>query len=89
MTKETAMKYETAGAGGKNATEAASEGKPKKAPKEQFDPPPLMAAVATYISYALIMIFGYIADILRRLGLKSDRDMVNIKDVSFFLAPFV
>ena len=56
------------------STEAVPEGKVRRVmPKETFEPPPMLSALCTYISYAMLIIFGHIADVLRRLGLKKDK----------------
>lgn len=57
-----------------DSSEAVPGGKLKHVPAEEsFEPPAMLTAVCTYISYAVLIIFGHIADILRRLGLKRDK----------------
>lgn len=48
------------------------EKKIRREPKESFEPPPLWDALLTYISYGIVTLFGYLADIWRRLGIKKD-----------------
>ena len=56
------------------STKAFPEGKVRRImPKETFEPPPMLSALCTYISYAVLIVFGHIADFLRRLGLKKDK----------------
>ena len=51
----------------------------KMEPKESFEPPPLMAALFTYVSYAVLILFGHLADLFRRMRLKKDRIHVNVE----------
>lgn len=84
MTREATMRFE-----GEKKTElisAAGEANtklPKVVPHESFEPPPLIHAVLTYISYAIMFIFGQIADFLRRMGIK--KDLYAVKEVSSYL----
>lgn len=80
MTKEVGG-YTCDSVGKKDASsKAVPEEKPKrKLPKELFEPPPLMAALCTYLSYAILIIFGHIADFLRMLGFKGDKVHVNVE----------
>lgn len=54
--------------GDTEGTEAAND----NSTKETFDETPLERAVFTYISYAVLIFFGYVADFLRKIGLKSE-----------------
>ena len=54
----------------------------RRQPKELFDPPPLWDALLTYISYALISLFGYLADFWRRVGVKRDIAFIEAGKVS-------
>ena len=40
---------------------------------EEFEATPLFIAVITYISYAILIIFGYIRDLMRFYGLEKSR----------------
>ena len=56
---------------------------PKSSPKESFDEVPLDKAISTYISYAILIFWGYISDLLRRIGVKNDGlGRSTCKDVS-------
>lgn len=83
MTKEAAMRVD--GGGKKTDLFSARSGEARTKlsrvmPRESFEAPPLIHAVLTYISYAILFIFGQVADILRRLGIK--KDLYTVKDVS-------
>lgn len=56
--------------------------KKKTFPKEHFEEVPLTRAINTYISYAIMIFWGYIWDTLRYLGLKNDGRENTCKDVS-------
>ena len=45
----------------------------REPPKETFEPPPLLRAVATYCSYLMLYVVGLVSDFLRRVGLKKAR----------------
>ena len=45
----------------------------REPPKETFEPPPLLRAVATYCSYLVLYVVGLVGDFLRRVGLKKAR----------------
>ena len=66
---------------GISSADEAKKEKQRRVPKESFPPPPLFDAVCTYISYGLVIIFGHIADFMRRLGLRSDAKLVFYRDV--------
>ena len=84
MTKEAAMRVD--GVGKKTDLSSAKSGEARTSklsrvmPRESFEAPPLIHAVLTYISYAILFIFGQVADLLRRLGIK--KDLYTVKDVS-------
>ena len=57
---------------------------PRSLPKESFDEVPLNKAISTYISYAILILWGYISDFLRRIGVKNDGlGKSTCKDVSY------
>lgn len=79
MTKEAALRSERAKltSGGETKKEGTRN------PKESFEPPPLIDVVFTYISYAVLVVFGYFADFWRRLGFKRDeKEKVGFIEVS-------
>ena len=80
MTKEATPRFE--GGEGKCPTPAGKTKKPRPNPKEKFEPPPLLDAVCTYISYAVVVLFGHLADFWRRIGLKKDGGIAAATDVS-------
>ena len=43
----------------------------KRAPKETFEPPPLLRAVTTYVSYLTLYVVSLVGDFLRSVGLKK------------------
>ena len=56
--------------------------KEPKCPKETFDPIPMLDAVCTYISFAVVFMFGHLAELLRKLGIRNDGAEYNpTKDV--------
>lgn len=56
--------------------------KPKTLPKETFEEVPLDRAILTYISYGILILWGYINDFLRRIGIKNDGFGDTCKNVS-------
>ena len=79
MTKEVGG-YNGSVVGKKDPTEKLVHGgKIKGEPRESFEPPPMMAALFTYVSYAVLIMFGHLADLFRRLGLRKDRIHVNVE----------
>lgn len=84
MTKDAVM-GETGEEKKDQATSSAGEvlRRTRKDPKESFEPPPLFDVMCTYISYAVLVLFGYLADFWRRVGLKKDGGIAAAKDVSF------
>ena len=82
MTKEAAIKLESGKRADVSPKEEATTKQPKFTPRESFEPPPLLHAVLTYISYAILFIFGHIADFLRRLGIKKDLNVGKDANVS-------
>ena len=83
MTKEASARFE---GGEENPASGVSPDSHKlrrrKAPRETFEPPPLFDVVCTYIGYAVLFIFGHLADFWRRIGLKKDGGNAAAKDVS-------
>ena len=57
---------------GKQGDTEGAEGATEDSTKAIFEETPLERAVFTYISYAVLIFFGYIADFLRKIGLKSE-----------------
>ena len=57
---------------GKERDTEGSEAAIEHSTGEIFEETPLERAVFTYISYAILIFFGYIADFLRKVGLKSE-----------------
>ena len=56
--------------------------KREKMPVERFEQVPLLTAVLIYLGYTIVILFGYISDIVIRLGLKKCGHMeVYDKDV--------
>ena len=51
----------------------------REMPKETFEAPAMLTALCTYTSYAVLIIFGHLADFLRKMGLKSDKIFLNVK----------
>ena len=49
--------------------------------EEELEQTPLVRAVTTYLCYMVLTFWGYIADFMRRIGLKSDGAISIIKDV--------
>jgi hypothetical protein len=41
--------------------------------KEFYDPPPLSAAIFTYMTYAVLTLVGYVRDFLRFLGVVNNK----------------
>jgi len=78
MTREVAG-YNGNGVGKNPSEKQGHHSSAKREPKETFEPPPLMAALFTYVSYAVLIMFGHLADLFRRLKLKKDRIYVNVK----------
>ncbi len=78
MTKEVGG-YNGTLLGKKDSSEKVEHGGKKREPRETFESPPLLAALFTYVSYAILVVFGHLADLLRRLKLKKDRVYVNVE----------
>ena len=81
MTKDASVKF----LGGEyGCASSVQDGKKmrRKAPKESFEAPALFDVVCTYIGYAVLFIFGHLADFWRRIGLKKDGGNASAKDVS-------
>lgn len=57
---------------GKQGDTEGAEGATEDSTKGIFEETPLERAVFTYISYAVLIFFGYISDFLRKIGLKSE-----------------
>ncbi|KAL5463711.1 hypothetical protein EMCRGX_G032636 [Ephydatia muelleri] len=57
---------------GKQGDTEGAEGATEDSTKAIFEETPLERAVFTYISYAILIFFGYIADFLRKIRLKSE-----------------
>lgn len=45
---------------------------------EEFQPTPLLIAVLTYISYAILILFGYMRDLMRFYGLEKSRSFKEL-----------
>ena len=57
--------------------------RPKKLPKERYPEPPLLRAILTYMSYAILIVLGHINDYLRKIGLRKEGYTDQLKnDVS-------
>lgn len=83
MTKEASARFEGEGEEKEDhPTSARDLKKPRKDPKESFETPPLFDVVCTYVGYAVLFIFGHLADFWRRIGLKKDGGNAAAKDVS-------
>lgn len=58
--------------------------KPRVQPKETYPEVALVDAVCTYVSYGLLIIWGYFSDFLRSVGIKNDMKFsLKPKDVSY------
>lgn len=54
----------------------------RKCPKETSDPIPMLDTVCTYISFAVVLMFGHLAELLRKLGIRNDgASFYPVKDV--------
>jgi serine palmitoyltransferase len=51
---------------------------------ESFHEIPLLEAIGTYISYSLLIFWGYISDFLRKIGIKNDGDGMDKCSDDFF-----
>ena len=51
-------------------------------PKEALEQAPIFRSVSTYICYLMLIFWGYIADFMRKIGLKVDGANRMIQDVS-------
>jgi hypothetical protein len=59
----------------------------QRTPKEVFEPPPLLRAVMTYISYIVLYAVSLVGDTLRKLGLKTSGHVeVTKKEVGVLCA---
>ena len=47
-------------------------------PEEEYEATPLFIAVITYISYAILILFGYMRDLMRFYGLEKSRSYKEI-----------
>ena len=58
--------------------------KPLRSPVEKYEPPPFGRAIWTYFGYAILIMWGYVSDFLRYVGLKKDGAVLT-EDVSIIL----
>ncbi len=62
----------------------AVHGKRKRVPREHFEQPPLAKSITTYIGCGILILIGYIHDLLRKMGLKK-AGSTTAKEVSVAL----
>lgn len=83
MTKEAILGFKEGKGEGRSSAIIEEKTVKREYPKESFEPPPLLDAVCTYISYAVIILFGHLADFWRRIGLKKDGGIAAATDDMF------
>ncbi len=60
------------------------QGRARAPPKESFEEYPLIEAMSTYLSYAVLLVCGHICDFMVKIGLKDSKNR-TVKDVSVFV----